>query len=52
MARWVTVGQGIVATLCGKRGRKADDGTGLPLCAACADKPNPQDCRSYGATDA
>ncbi len=48
MARWATVGEGIVVTLCGKRGRYVDDGADAAgRCAACAAKPNPQDCRSY-----
>lgn len=35
-----------VATLCGKGGVPVGDGAGLPWCAACAKKPNPQDQRS------
>lgn len=45
MAR--TFSSGVVATACGKRGKIADEGTNRPMCAACASKPNPQDCRSY-----
>lgn len=51
-ARWFTAAEDAVATACGKRGHRVDDGADLPLCAACAARPNPQDCRSYGGTDA
>lgn len=30
-----------VVTLCGRRGTPTGDGDGLPICAACAKKPNP-----------
>jgi hypothetical protein len=38
-----------VTTLCRKRDTPTGDGAGLPYCAACLKRPNPQDNRTYTA---
>lgn len=36
-----------VTTLCRKRGTPTGDGSGLPYCAACGNKPNPISQQSH-----
>lgn len=51
IARYLKPDSDTVATLCGKRGRAVPTAAYTPVCAACAARPNPQDCRSYGGTE-
>jgi hypothetical protein len=39
--------EGIYRTLCGKRGTSVPTSRDRGLCAACAARPEPIDCRSY-----